>query len=46
MAVLFYNDAVVIPHAPDWRTPLEWSRTWDTRVEAAASGAESRVGLR
>ena len=46
MPVTTYNDAVVIPHAPDWRSPPEWSRSWDTRVESAVSGSESRIGLR
>lgn len=46
MPVTTYNDAVVIPHAPDWRQPVEWSRSWDTRIESAVTGSESRVGMR
>ncbi len=46
MPVTTYNDAVVIPHAPDWRQPVEWSRSWDTRIESAVTGSEARVGLR
>lgn len=46
MNVTTYNDAVVIPHAPDWRSPPEWSRSWDTRIESAVTGSEARVGLR
>ena len=46
MPVKTYNDAVVIPHAPDRRQPVEWSRSWDTRIESAVTGSESRVGMR
>lgn len=46
MPVTTYNDAVVIPHPPDWRQPVEWSRSWDTRIESAVTGSEARVGLR
>lgn len=46
MPVTTYNDAVVIPHPPDWRQPVEWSRSWDTRIESAVTGSEVRIGLR
>lgn len=46
MPVPTHNGAVILPDPPDWRQPLEWSRGWDTQVEAALNGAEARIGTR
>lgn len=46
MPVDIHNGGVVLTHPPDWSFPVEWSRSWDTRIEAALSGAEYRLGTR
>lgn len=46
MPTVIHNGGVVLTHPPDWSFPVEWNRTWDTRIDAALTGAEYRLGTR
>lgn len=46
MSVELVNDHVLLPHRPDWRQRVEWTRTWDTQIRDSLSGKESRMALR
>jgi hypothetical protein len=46
MAVELLNDHVLLPHRPNWKTDPQWSRTWETKVAAGVTGAESRTAVR
>ena len=46
MSVETVNDHVLIPHRPDWRQRVEWTRTWDTQIRDSLSGQEVRMALR
>ena len=46
MALATYNGDVVIPHRPDWRQRVAWSRAWDTSIESGLTGAEDRRAMR
>lgn len=46
MALATYSGDVVIPHRPDWRQRVAWSRAWDTSIESGLTGAEDRRAMR
>ena len=46
MSVETVNAHVLIPHRPDWRTRVAWSRKWETKVRETVRGQEERVATR
>lgn len=46
MSVERINGDVLIPHRPDWRQRVEWTRAWDTVIRDSVRGKEQRLALR
>lgn len=46
MSVATISGHVVLPHRPDWRQRVEWTRQWDTMIRDSVKGHESRLALR
>lgn len=46
MSVETVNGHVLLPHLPDWSTPVEWTRRWSSGVMDAVDGSEERVAVR
>jgi hypothetical protein len=46
VSVELINGYVILPHVPDWRREVAWSRQWGTKVERSVEGPEYRMGTR
>jgi hypothetical protein len=46
MSVTTIAGHVLFPHRPDWRTRVDWTRTWDTVIRDSVVGTEQRLAMR
>ena len=46
MLIETFDTHVVIPHLPDWSSPVEWTRGWQNEVGDCLDGSEERLALR
>ncbi|MCP5525015.1 MAG: hypothetical protein H7A46_26120 [Verrucomicrobiales bacterium] len=46
MSVQTVNGHVLLPHLPDWASPVAWQRAWQCQVGRSVGGSEGRLSVR